>query len=63
SLISDIVDNSDESGSGARVVQTTIENTLLPKISHEILNAILIGKTFEEINVEGEIKSLHVSLI
>lgn len=63
SLINDIVDNSDESGSGARVVQTTIENTLLPKISHEILNAILIGKTFEEINVEGEIKSLNVSLI
>ncbi|MGR5235990.1 type VI secretion system ATPase TssH [Vibrio alfacsensis] len=62
-LISDIVDNSNESGSGARVVQTTIENTLLPKISHEILNAILNGKTFEKINVDGSIKYLDVSLI
>lgn len=63
SLINDIVNNSNESGSGARVIQTTIENTLLPKISHEILSSILNGKTFEEINVNGEIKSLNVSLI
>lgn len=62
-LINDIVDNSNESGSGARVVQTTIENNLLPKISHEILNAILNGKTFDEINVRGSIKELEVSLI
>ncbi|WP_140085731.1 hypothetical protein, partial [Vibrio parahaemolyticus] len=54
-LINDIVDNSNESGSGARVVQTTIENNLLPKISHEILNAILNSKTFDEINVRGSI--------
>jgi type VI secretion system protein VasG len=63
SLINDIVNNNNESGSGARVIQTTIENTLLPKISHEILSSILNGKTFEEINVNGEIKSLNVSLI
>ncbi|MFH0273249.1 type VI secretion system ATPase TssH [Vibrio jasicida] len=63
SLINDIVNNSNESGSGARVIQTTIENTLLPKISHEILSSILNGKTFEEISINGEIKSLNVSLI
>ena len=62
-LITDIVNSSNESGSGARVVQTTIENTLLPKVSHEILNAILNGKTFEIINVEGSVNSLNVSLI
>ncbi|WP_038891240.1 type VI secretion system ATPase TssH [Vibrio campbellii] len=62
-LVTDIVDSSNESGSGARVVQTTIENTLLPKVSHEILNAILNDKTFEIINVEGSVKSLSVSLI
>ncbi|ELB2844154.1 type VI secretion system ATPase TssH, partial [Vibrio alginolyticus] len=60
-LINDIVDNSNESGSGARVVQTTIENTLLPKISHEILHAILNDKTFDEIIVKGTTSGLDVS--
>ncbi|CAK6716062.1 Protein ClpV1 [Vibrio harveyi] len=62
-LINNIVASSNESGSGARVIQTTIENTLLPKISHEILTAILKGKNFKEIKVEGEVNSLTVSLL
>ncbi|EPM7911536.1 type VI secretion system ATPase TssH, partial [Vibrio alginolyticus] len=62
-LINDIVDNSNESGSGARVVQTTIENTLLPKISHEILHAILNDKTFDEIIVKGTTSGLDVSIV
>nr|ACN89328.1 putative ClpA/B-type chaperone [Vibrio alginolyticus] len=62
-LINDIVDNSNESGSGARVVQTTIENTLLPKISHEILHAILNDKTFDEIIVKGTTSGLDVSMV
>ncbi len=62
-LINDIVDNSNESGSGARVVQTTIENTLLPKISHEILHAILNDKTFDEVIVKGTTSGLDVSIV
>lgn len=56
-LIDYIVEESNDAGSGARIVQTIIENTLLPKISHEILNSFLIGKEFNKINVNGSIKS------
>lgn len=61
-LINDIVTNSDESGSGARVIQTTIENKLLPKISHEILSKILIGKAFDKIKVSVIEDNLEVSI-
>lgn len=61
-LINNIVTNSDESGSGARIIQTTIENNLLPKISHEILSEILIGKTFDKINVSVLEDNLEVSI-
>ncbi len=61
-LVIDIVDSSNESGSGARAIQATIENNLLPKISHEILDSILTGKTLSEISVKKVEEKLVVSI-
>jgi type VI secretion system protein VasG len=40
--------------SGARVVDMILTNTLLPKISHKILEAMLVGETISQINIQVE---------
>ncbi|MBE4598990.1 type VI secretion system ATPase TssH [Vibrio navarrensis] len=61
-LIGSIVDNCNESGSGARALQTVIENRLLPKISDAILNAVLNDTPVDKVVIQGELGDLLVSI-
>ncbi|EPR4992196.1 type VI secretion system ATPase TssH [Vibrio navarrensis] len=61
-LIGSIVDNCNESGSGARALQTVIENRLLPKISDAILSAVLNDTPVDKVVIQGELDDLLVSI-
>lgn len=61
-LINSVVDNCNESGSGARALQTIIENRVLPKISNAILNSVLNDNPINNIVIEGDIDSVSITI-
>lgn len=61
-LIDSIVDSCNESGSGARALQTVIENRVLPKISDAILNSVLNDYSINSVVVEGDVDNISVSV-
>ncbi|MBD1556906.1 type VI secretion system ATPase TssH [Vibrio sp. S9_S30] len=61
-LISSLIDNCNEEGSGARAIQTIIQNSLLPKISDEVLNAISNDKAINKIVILGEVNTISINV-
>ena len=57
-----LVESSNESESGARAIQTIMENLLLPRISNEILSSVLSNKKIEDILVDYTNNELIVSV-
>jgi type VI secretion system protein VasG len=57
-----LVESSNESESGARAIQTMMENLLLPRISNEILSSVLINKKIKDIFVDYTNDDLIVSV-
>jgi type VI secretion system protein VasG len=57
-----LVESSNESESGARAIQTMMENHLLPRISNEILSSVLSSKNIEGILVDYVNDELIVSV-
>ena len=53
-MIKQIATRCNDIDSGARVVDMILTNTLLPKISHKILEAMLAGETLSQINIQIE---------
>ncbi|WP_104399830.1 type VI secretion system ATPase TssH [Vibrio penaeicida] len=61
-LISSLIDNCNEEGSGARAIQTIIQNSLLPKISDEVLNAISNDKAINKVVILGEVNTISINV-
>ncbi|MDP2571607.1 type VI secretion system ATPase TssH [Vibrio penaeicida] len=61
-LISSLIDNCNEEGSGARAIQTIIQNSLLPKISDEVLNAISNDKAINKVAVLGDVNTISINV-
>ncbi|PKF76749.1 type VI secretion system ATPase TssH [Vibrio sp. vnigr-6D03] len=61
-LISSLIDNCNEEGSGARAIQTIIQNSLLPKISDEVLKAISNDKAINKVAVLGDVNTISINV-
>src|SRR5690606_37626980 len=61
-LIGSIVDNCNESGSGARALQTVIARRLMPKISDAILSAVVKQTPVDKVVNQAELDDLIVSI-
>ncbi|EGU51095.1 ClpB protein [Vibrio nigripulchritudo ATCC 27043] len=61
-LVGALIDNCNEEGSGARAIQTIIQNSLLPKISDEVLIAISEDKSINKLVIKGELDNISIKI-